>query len=147
MKPFPVAGAMLALLPALALAASPKPAQQPEKLPVYEKTFPPNVTFEAIEIDGKPVPKGIEATLMVDGAFRGQGMSGCNNWSATMWPVRDQRLLAGGFSLTRRACPPASMAFERNFLSILASRPTWDLIGDDLIVKSPRGSLRLRRGL
>ena len=138
----------LVLLAGPALAATPSrpPATSTSQIPAWEKPFPTGINFSLSEMNGKPVPRDMEASLMIDVAFRGQGRSGCNNWSGTLWPIRGQKLAAGGFSLTRKACPPATMAFERSYLSILASGATWDIMNDELLVKSPRGTLRFRRG-
>jgi heat shock protein HslJ len=97
-------------------------------------------------MNGKPVPRGTEASLMIDVAYRGQGFGGCNTWSGTLWPVRGQKLVGGGFSLTRKSCAPAVLTFERSYLSIIASGATWDIVNDELMVKSPRGTLKFRRG-
>ena len=80
-------------------------------------------------------------------AYRGYGAAGCNNWTATVWPVRGQRLVAGGFSLTRKTCPGGAVAFQNAYLSVLGAGATWDLVNDDLVVKSPRGVLKFQRGL
>ena len=39
------------------------------------------------------------------------------------------------------------MAIEVGFLSVLQSGPTWDLVNGELVIKGPRGSLRLARSL
>jgi heat shock protein HslJ len=143
-----LAAACLLLLAGPAFGATAHRPRQPEpqKPPAWEKSFPTGANFTLTALNGKPVPRGMEATLLIDVAFRGQGTGGCNNWSATLWPVRGQRLVAGGFSVTRKACSPAAMSFERTYLSILASGATWDLVNDQLMVKSPRGTLAFKRG-
>jgi heat shock protein HslJ len=137
--------AIAALFTGTAFAAPRKP-QEPPKPPAIEKPFPTETTFRLVELNGKPVPRGVEATLLIDTAFRGQGTSGCNTWSAALWPVRGQRLMGGGVNTTRRSCPAPVMAFERSYLAALLSGATWDIVRDDLVVKSPRGSLRFQRG-
>jgi hypothetical protein len=39
------------------------------------------------------------------------------------------------------------MAIELGFLSNLTQSPTWDLVNGDLVIKGPRGSMRLARSL
>ena len=59
-------------------------APQPSK---EEKTFPKDSNWTLRAMNGKPLSPGLEATLKIDGQFRGSGFSGCNTWSATMWPL------------------------------------------------------------
>ena len=144
------AAACLLLLAGSADAATrrqPKPGDKPQAAPAWEKTFPVGVTFVLREMNGKMVPRTSDATLLIDSAYRGHGAAGCNNWTATVWPVRGQRLVAGGFSLTRKTCPGAAVAFQNAYLSVLGAGATWDMVNDDLVVKSPRGVLKFQRGL
>ena len=39
------------------------------------------------------------------------------------------------------------MAIEFGFLSDLLEKPTWDLVNGDLVIKGPRGAMRLVRSL
>jgi heat shock protein HslJ len=56
-------------------------------------------------------------------------------------------LLVGPFALTKKQCPKDIQALEIAFLSALLDKPTWDLVNDDLVIKGPRGALRLARSL
>jgi heat shock protein HslJ len=120
--------------------------EHPKPLPQPEKRFPYNAQWTLREVNGKPVPSGVEATLTIDQNNRGAGISGCNNWSSPMLPIPGQRLAMGAIAQTRRTCPPAAMAFERSFLLTLHSGPKWDLVGSDLVVQTPQTTLRFRRG-
>jgi heat shock protein HslJ len=147
------AAAALLCLTAPALAGSQKGPQSeedegpPKPLPPQQKNFPLDQTWSLREINGKPVPAGLDATLKIDGNLRATGYTGCNSWSATVYPVKDQHLAAGGFALTKKQCPKDVMAVEVGFLSSLVGNPTWDLVNDDLVIKGPRGSIRLARSL
>jgi heat shock protein HslJ len=130
-----------------AFAQAPKQgAAAPQPLPKEEKTFPKGSNWTLRTMNGKPLPSGMEATLKIDGQFRGSGYSGCNTWSATMWPVRNQRFAVGPVALTKKQCEPAKMAFERSYLVILHNRSGWDLVNGMLEVKSDSGSLSFARG-
>jgi heat shock protein HslJ len=118
-------------------------APQPSK---EEKTFPKDSNWTLRAMNGKPLSPGLEATLKIDGQFRGSGFSGCNTWSATMWPVRNQRFAVGPVALTKKQCDAAKMAFERNYLVILHNRSGWDLVNGMLEVKGDSGSLTFARG-
>ncbi len=125
------------------------PAQQPaqqQKIPEPDKTFPTGSSWTLREINSKRIDPGIEATLTIDGNNRGTGISGCNTWASPLIPVQGQRLAMGAIALTKKACPPAIMAFEQNFLLTLHSGPFWDIEGSDLIVKTPATTLRFSRG-
>ena len=110
-----------------------------------DKEFPTKATWNLKEINGKP-PAG-EASLTIDGALRGTGVSGCNTWSATIYPIKGQKLAMGPVVTTKKQCDPAVMAFEKEYLTILHSGPTWDTQGDTLTVKGQTGTLTFLRSL
>ena len=119
----------------------------PKPLPPLQKNFPLDQTWSLRELNGKPVPGGLDASLKIDGALRGSGFTGCNSWSATLYPIKDQHLLVGPFALTKKQCPKDIMAIEFGFLSTLTQSPSWDLVNGDLVIKGPRGTMRLARSL
>jgi heat shock protein HslJ len=120
--------------------------QQPQKIPEPEKTFPTGSSWTLREVNTKRLDAGLEATLTIDSNNRGTGISGCNTWASPLIPVPGQRLAMGAIALTKRACSPAIMAFEQNFLLTLHSGPYWDIEGSDLIIKTPNTTLRFSRG-
>ena len=125
-----------------------KPSDEPPKpLPPMVKTFPLDQTFSLRELNGKPVPASLDASLKIDGALHGSGFGGCNSWSAVMYPVKDQHLAVGQYALTKKQCDKDTMAVENGFLSALLAGPAWDLVNGDLVIKGPRGALRLARSL
>jgi heat shock protein HslJ len=136
--------ACVAMIGASALAKNGEPVH---KLPPQQKNFPFDQTWSLREINGKPAPAELDISLKIDSARRGSGFSGCNSWSATIYPIQDQHLLVGPFALTKRQCPKDIMTLEIAFLSALLDKPTWDLVNDDLVIKGPRGSLRMVRSL
>lgn len=111
------------------------------------KNFPLDQTWSLKSINDKPVPPGLDASLEIDGSLRGSGYSGCNSWSATLYPVKDQKLLIGPIALTKKLCAKEVMAVEVGFLSALLGSPSWDLVNGELVVKGPRGTLRFARSL
>jgi heat shock protein HslJ len=124
-----------------------KEDEAPKPLPPQQKNFPLGQTFSLRDINGKPVPAGLDASLAIDGSLRGSGYTGCNSWSATLYPVKNQHLLVGPFALTKKQCSKEIMATEFSFLSALTGNPTWDLVNGDLVIKGPKGTLRLVRSL
>jgi heat shock protein HslJ len=146
-----VVGAAVVCLSTAALAGPSGPQNDedktPKPLPPLQKNFPLDETWSLRELNGKPVPSGLDASLKIDSTLRGSGYTGCNSWSATLYPVKDQHLLVGPFALTRKKCEKDVMAVEFGFLSSLIGKPTWDLVNGDLVIKGPRGAIRLVRSL
>ena len=122
--------------------------ETPKPLPPLQKNFPLDQTWSLKELNGKPVPPGLDISLKIDGTLRGSGYTGCNSWSATMYPVKDQHLAVGPYALTKKDCPNKDLkALEIGFLSALLGSPEWDLVNGDLVIKGPRGSMKLARSL
>jgi heat shock protein HslJ len=122
--------------------------EPPKPLPPLQKNFPLDQTWSLRELNGKPVPPGTDISLKIDGTLRGSGYTGCNSWSATVYPVKDQHLAVGPYALTKKDCPNKDLkALELGFLSALLGSPEWDLVNGDLVIKGPRGSMRLARSL
>ena len=94
-----------------------------------------------------PCRRDSDVSLKIDGTLRGSGFTGCNSWSATLYPVKDQHLAVGPYALTKKQCAKDVMQLELGFLSALVGSPTWDLVNGDLVIKGPRGALRLARSL
>ena len=111
----------------------------------YETQFPTKMNWVLESANGKNPPA--EATMAIDENLRGTGVSGCNSWSAALYPVKGHRLAMGPVAQTKKTCSPDAMAFERLFLTILHSGPTWELQGSVLTVKAQAGTLVFNRGL
>jgi heat shock protein HslJ len=99
------------------------------------------------ELNGKPIAASVDVSLKIDSALHGSGFTGCNTWSAVMYPIKDQHLLVGPYALTKKQCDKDTMAIEVGFLTALLGQPAWDLVNGDLVIKGPRGALRLARSL
>ncbi len=128
-----------------AFAASDDKPKTP--MPPWSIQFPFDQTFSLRELNGKPVPDGLDVSLKIDGSQRGTGFTGCNSWSATIYPTQGQKLAVGPPALTKKTCPKDIMTIESGFLSALFGQPAWDLVNGELIIKGPRGSLKLVRSL
>jgi heat shock protein HslJ len=144
--------AALMALPASAQGKKPKGAPQekqeqaqPAGEKKFDKEFPTKATWNLKEMNGKAPPA--DASLLIDGTLRGSGSSGCNTWSATIYPIKGQKLAMGPVVMTKKTCDPALTTFEKEYLTILHSGPTWDQQGDTLTLKGPTGSLVFARSL
>ncbi len=148
-------GLMMTVLALAALVATGAAEAQMRKddeaplkpLPPLQKNFPLDQTWSLRELNGKPVSSSLDVSLMIDGSLRGSGFAGCNSWSATMYPIKDQHLAVGPYALTKKQCDKDTMAIEVGFLSALLASPAWDLVNGDLVIKGPRGALRMVRSL
>jgi heat shock protein HslJ len=118
-----------------------------QPLPPQQKNFPLDQTWSLRELNGKPIDSTLDVSLKIDSALRGSGFTGCNSWSATMYPIKDQHLLTGPYALTKKQCDKDVMAIEVGFLSALSAQPSWDLVNGELVIKGPRGELRMARSL
>jgi heat shock protein HslJ len=140
---FAAAALAVVSLSAAALAEDPPPKPMG---PAF-KNFPLDQTWSLRTINDKPIPSGLDVSLQIDGNLRGSGYTGCNSWSATIYPVKEQHLLMGPVALTKKQCAKDVMAVETGFLGALLGSPTWDLVNGELVVKGPRGTLHFDRSL
>jgi heat shock protein HslJ len=126
------------------------PQKQPPKneglAPRQEKTFPTKVAWMDVSLNGKPF-SGERPTFILDEQFRLRGFGGCNTFSATAYPLREQRFAVGPFALTKKACDKALMDQEKNFLIALRTSVQWDTVAGDLVIKSQNGELKFQRSI
>lgn len=144
-----------AMAPALMLepaAASGKRTRQeapqgeapPEKK--QEKQFPLGSSWTVVSLNGKPF-SGERPSIAVNQQLRATGFSGCNNFSATLYPLRQQSIAVGPLALTRKSCDKGLMQSEMTFLVALRTAAKWDLVGANLVIKGQNGELRFERSL
>jgi heat shock protein HslJ len=139
--------ALGAVLAAHAQMRTEEDEKAPKPLPPQQKNFPLGQTWQLRELNGKPIAANVDVSLKIDSALHGSGFTGCNTWSAVMYPIKDQHLLVGPYALTKKQCDKDTMAIEVGFLTALLGQPAWDLVNGDLVIKGPRGALRLARSL
>jgi heat shock protein HslJ len=137
--------------PAAAQAPAGKPPQQPGQKPSVlqpqEKQFPVPSNWTVISLNGKPFTGRDRPTFSLDQQFRAKGFGGCNTYSATSYPLREQRLAVGPLALTKKQCEKDVMESERAFLVALRTSMQWDLDGLTLVVKTQSGELRFERSI
>jgi heat shock protein HslJ len=126
--------------------------QQPQQnqgattAPKPEKPFPAKVAWTAVSLNGKPLG-GERPTIILDDNFRIKGFGGCNTFSATGYPLRQQGFAVGPLALTKRACAAPVMASERQFLLTLRGTQKWDLVAGGLVFQGAAGELKFERAL
>jgi heat shock protein HslJ len=119
-----------------------------EKLPTKEeKKFPLGQAWIAVSLNGKTFGGTERPTFRLDDQFRVQGYGGCNTFSATAYPLREQGLAVGPIAMTKRNCDKGQMTSEMQFLTALRTSAKWDTQTGTLVIKSQNGELRFERSL
>ena len=155
MRAFRMAGLLAALLAASAAQAQKKSSNPEEQekerieeqraaLKKRDKVFPLKSTWVAVSLNNKPF-SGDRPSFTLDDQFRARGFGGCNTFSATAYPLKEQAFAVGPLALTKRSCDKAVMANEMQFLTALRTSAKWDTDGNTLTVKTQRGELRFER--
>ncbi|MEH3119378.1 MAG: META domain-containing protein [Methylorubrum populi] len=128
--------------------------KQPEKKPQYvpgakpqEKMFPLGSMWTAVSMNGKPFTGADRPSFIIDSQYRARGYGGCNTFTATAFPLREQHLAVGPLALTKKTCDKALSASEQAFLVALRTAGKWDLVDSQLVIQSPNGVLRFDRAL
>jgi heat shock protein HslJ len=151
---------LAALLPTLPLLADPAAAQRRGPKPAEEtpleqregpaikqdKTFPLGASWTAISLNGKPISDR-RITLQVDQNLRGTGFGGCNTFSASAYPLRQQGFAVGPLALTKRSCDKGVLDFERSYLTALRGARNWDVVAGKLVIKGAAGEIQFDRGI
>ena len=117
----------------------PQPRQQ-------DKMFPLGSAWIAVSLNGRPFA-GDRQSFTLNQQFRATGFGGCNTYSATAIPLREQGLAVGPFALTKKSCAKGAMELEQAFLVALRTAAKWQQQGSTLVLQSPNGELRFERAL
>lgn len=124
------------------------PGEQPAGPPPrQEKVFPVGATWIAVSLNGKPFG-GDRPSFTLNQQFRATGFGGCNNYSATAYPLREQGFAVGPFALTKKQCDKDVMSIEQAFLVALRTSAKWETQGSTLIIRTQTGGeLRFEKAL
>jgi len=91
-----------------------------------------------------PIKRGRDAHLRLDARKkRATGYSGVNSFSGT-YEASAAGLRFGPLAATRRAGPPAAMAFESAYFKALAATRSYRISGDTLELLDAEGEVRAR---
>ena len=112
-----------------------------------EKRFPLGHSWIATSFNGKPYTGSERPTFTLDDRFRLRGFAGCNTFSATAFPLRQQGIAVGPLAITKRSCERDVMAAETAFLSALRTSAQWDTVVGSLVIKGPNGEMKFERSL
>lgn len=146
-----LAGAALVLTPPAADAGMKRSRPEPQPSgeappPRQEKQFPLGSSWTVVSLNGKPF-SGERPSIAVNQQLRATGFAGCNNFSATLYPLRQQSIAVGPLALTRKSCDKGLMQIEMTFLVALRTAARWDLDGASLVIRGQNGELRFERSL
>jgi heat shock protein HslJ len=75
--------------------------------------------WQLVEIDGSPLPEGIEAPLILFENGTVRGFAGCNRFTAPVKETKPGEIDIGPGAATKKACPPPQMELEDKFLKQL----------------------------
>jgi heat shock protein HslJ len=112
-----------------------------------DKRFPLGASWIAVSINGKAYSGTERPAFTLDEQFRVRGFGGCNSFSTSAFPMREQGFAVGPLALTKRECDKGRMAAEMAFLTALRTSAKWDTQIGTLIIKGPNGELRFERSL
>ena len=112
-----------------------------------EKRFPLGASWIAVSMNGKSFSGAERPAFTLDDQFRVRGFGGCNSFSATAFPLREQGIAVGPLAITRNSCDKDRMATEQAFLMALRTSAKWDTQIGSLIIKGPNGELKFERSL
>lgn len=112
-----------------------------------EKLFPLGSSWIAVSLNGRPFTTADRPSFRLDDQLRASGFGGCNNYSATAYPLREQGLAVGPFALTKKTCDRATMAAEQSFLMALRTSMKWEIQGPILTIRTQNGELRFQKML
>lgn len=112
-----------------------------------EKKFPLGQSWIAVSLNGKPFNGTERPTFTLDEQFRVRGYGGCNTFSTTAFPLREQGLAVGPLAITKRSCEAGLMASEKAFLTALRTAAKWDTQVGTLVVRGANGEVKFERAL
>jgi heat shock protein HslJ len=72
-----------------------------------------------IEIDGQPVPQGVDPPLIHVESGKLRGFAGCNRFTASVTETKPGEIDIGAAAAEKKACPPPQMELEQTFLTQL----------------------------
>jgi len=72
-----------------------------------------------VEMDGQPLPAGVEPPLVHFERESVRGFAGCNRFTAPVKETKPGEIDIGPAAATKKACPPEQMELEQKFLAQL----------------------------
>ncbi len=114
--------------------------------PMQPKQFPLNIQWILSTINGKPAGDN-QPTLLLDQQLRMRGFAGCNTYSATAYPAKNQGIAVGPLALTKKECDKATNEFEKAYLLSLRTSMQWQVKDGYLFLLGEKSELKFERAL
>jgi heat shock protein HslJ len=112
-----------------------------------DKKFPLGRQWIAVSLNGKAFTGSERPSITINDQYRATGFGGCNTFSATAFPLRDQGIAVGPLAITKKSCDKAIMSSEHAFFVAFRTAGKWDTVGGALIMRSQAGEIRFERSL
>ena len=88
--------------------------------------------WQLVEIDGEPLPTGLDAPLIHFDRAAVRGFAGCNRFNAPVTESKPGEITIGPAAGTKMACPPEKMELEARFLERLAKVNRYGYLAEQL---------------
>ena len=88
--------------------------------------------WQLVEIDGQPLPAGIDPPLIHFERDSVRGFAGCNRFNASITESKPGEVVIGPAAGTKMACPPEKMELEARFLDQLAKVNRYGYVAEQL---------------
>ena len=88
--------------------------------------------WQLVEIDGQPVPAGVDPPLIHFERESVRGFAGCNLFNAPITESKPGEITIGPAAGTKMACPPEKMELEARFLDQLAKVTRYGYVAEQL---------------
>ncbi len=88
--------------------------------------------WQLVEIDGQPLPAGIDPPLIHFERDSVRGFAGCNRFNAPIAESKPGEITIGPAAGTKMACPPEKMELEARFLEQLAKVNRYGYLAEQL---------------
>ena len=92
-----------------------------------------------VEMDGQPLPAGVEAPLIHFERESVRGFAGCNRFNATVKESKPGEIEVGPAAGTKMACPPPAMELEQAFLAQLGKVSRYTFVAGQLALSWQEG--------
>jgi len=102
-----------------------------------------------VEIDGEPVPAGVDPPLIHFAADKLRGFAGCNRFTASVAESKPGEIDIGAAAAEKKACPQPQMDLEQKFLTQLDAVNRYSYVAGQLALTwvdgERAGTLRFRK--
>ena len=106
------------------------------------------MNWVVVSLNNKPLDRARDRpSFVLDDQLRARGFGGCNNFSVTAYPLRQQKFAVGPIAHTKMACDKAAAEQERSFFVAFRTATAWDFESGTLILKGQSGTLKFERGI